>query len=217
MKKIIFGFALFFLSASVAFAEGKAAPKATGGVGYDAYGLQRHAEFNAIETSNTCSYADITGTYVIAFKLDPDTVTTFPHDAFLTQTGSSVGGNGGYLAGALTYSFEWLIDTGTVTGNTINLSMHYTVGAVGTTMTMVGTIAPDGSLSGTWTDNFGGTRTGTWASTSGNATVLAGCTGKGTFHYSDINGDWYYANVQYVNVDGTDAYFAGLVTSASQP
>lgn len=220
IKKILMGGAVSAIILGSMFSPvlgaGKAPPKATGGVGYDAYGLERHAEFNAIATSNTCSYVDVTDTYVIAFKLDPDTVTTYPHDAFLTQTGTSVSGHGGYLAGAPPYSYEWLIDSGTVTGNAISLTMHYTVGAIGTTMHMSGTIAPDGTLSGIWDDNFGGIRTGTWASTSGSAAVaVTGCTGKGVFNYSDVNGAFYAVDVKYVSVSGDDAWFAGPVVSGN--
>lgn len=210
--------AAMLTSAVPAFAAGKAAPKATGGIGYTAYTTtQRHAEFNAIETATTCSNVwDITGTFVFAFKLDPDTVTTYSHDAFLTQTGSAVTGNGGYPVGG-PYAYSWHVTSGTVTGNDVSLSIVYDTGAPGTVMTMTGTIAPDGTMTGTWTDDFGGTRTGTWASTAGAAskTYGTGCDGKGVFNYSDADGNFYQVRVQYFEVSGDDAWFAGPVVSGN--
>jgi len=41
-------------------------------------------------------------------------------------------------------------------------------------MHVMGTIAPDGTMSGTWSDNYqAGTRTGTWTTTSGNAVAIS--------------------------------------------
>jgi hypothetical protein len=88
----------------------------------------------------------------------------------LTQNNLGVvTGSGGYPAGG-PFVYAWTITSGTVAGNIINLTSDYTLGAIGTTMHMTGTIAPNGSMSGTWDDNYGGpTRTGTWATTSGAA------------------------------------------------
>jgi len=207
MKKIIFGtiFTVFALALVVvpAFAAGKSMPKTTGDVGYTV-GFQRYADFNAIATSNTCS-VNLTGSYIFSLYGG-----TYIHDITLVQTGSNIAVTGGYPAGATPYIYDET-GTGTITGNTFDLMITYA--GVGYTYTVTGTVNPDGSLTIT-----GGTFLGSDWTVSGNAnTVVTGCTAKGTFHYSDVNGDWYYANVQYVNVDGTDAYFAGLVTSASNP
>jgi len=201
--------------------EGKPAEKATGGVGYVALGLQRYAEFNAFELPATSSLDwNIGGTWVFDFDLFG--AGSYPHDAMLYQTGTVITGHGGHVAGTVPYIFEWDITSASITGINVVFTMDYTFGvdAVGTTMTMIGTINPaDGTMTGTWEDNYqGAVRAGSWSSTSGAAMqiVTVGCDGKGMFKYSDVNGDWYYADVKYVNVDGTDAYFAGLVTSASQ-
>lgn len=97
----------------------------------------------------------------------------------LTQdgTGNITGVGGGYPA-AGAYVYTWVIDSGTVSGNTINLTAHYTASADAVTpltvMHMTGTIAPGGTMSGTWDDNYqGGARAGTWASTSGVAAPIA--------------------------------------------
>lgn len=211
-KKIFVGSlaagALLVSTVIPAFAVGKAAPKTTGGVGYTAGGLQRYAEFNAIETSDTCSAFDLTGSYVFSLYGG-----TYTHDINITQTGSSLVVTGGYPAGALTYTYNET-GTGSVTGNTFTFTNTYT--ETNYSYTVNGTVnLLDGSITITsWSGGPGSD----W-SVAGNAALVFGCTGKGSFYYSDVNGDWYYANVQYVNVDGTnaDAYFAGQVTSASQP
>src|SRR3989344_597246 len=114
---------------------------------------------------------DVTGSYSIGFECISACGGPYIHDASMTQTGSSVDGVGGYTAGG-PHTYEWDITTGTVSDNNINLTMDYTLGASGTTMNMVGTIAPNGSMSGTWTDNFGGSRNGTWITTSGVAALI---------------------------------------------
>src|SRR3989344_5198270 len=117
---------------------------------------------------------DVTGSYVVGFSCTPDCGGPYLHDAVLSQDGlDNVTGSGGYLAGN-PYTFAWTITSGTVVGDVINLTMDYTLGAVGTTMNMTGTIALDGTMSGTWNDNYGGGyREGTWETTSGAATERA--------------------------------------------
>ncbi len=127
---------------------------------------------------------DVTGNYVTGFQLTGDP-TVYSHDMVLSQDIlDNVSGNGGYPAGG-PFTFAWNVTSGNVTGNTITLISDYTLGAVGTTMNMVGTIALDGSMSGTWNDNYGGGyREGTWSTSSGNASqsvtvVVAGNTSAG--------------------------------------
>jgi len=110
---------------------------------------------------------DVTGAYVVTFD-------GYQHDMSLTQDNSgNVTGNGGYPAGG-PFTYAWAITSGTVVGNAMNLTADYTLGATGTTMHMTGTIAPSGSMSGAWDDNYGGSRVGTWSTVSGNAAVLPG-------------------------------------------
>jgi hypothetical protein len=100
----------------------------------------------------------------------------YEHDAFLTQSGNTITGiNGGYPVGG-SYQYAWVVTGGSVSGNTIHLTMYYTVGAV-CSMTMDGNIAPDGTMSGTWSDNCYGDRTNTWVSTSGTALSDSDCDG----------------------------------------
>jgi hypothetical protein len=95
----------------------------------------------------------------------------YDHDLFLTDTNDVLSGNGGYVVGG-PYSYTWDVVTGSVSGDIISINAVYTGGpdAAGATMQMVGTIAADGSMSGTWQDNYqGGNRAGTWSTFAGNA------------------------------------------------
>lgn len=114
---------------------------------------------------------DATGVYEITFMLSGDP-TPYVHDANLSQLGSAVSGDGGFPSSGPPHTFHWVITSGTMLGNTINLTMDYDVGAVGTTMNMTGKVLSDGTMSGTWTDNFGGSRNGTWFTSLGTADVL---------------------------------------------
>jgi|GEM_PF-1833182 hypothetical protein len=114
-----------------------------------------------------------TGSYVVALNY---LGTDYPHDMSLTQDGlGNLTGNGGSPAGANVYT--WVIDSGSVSGDTINFSAHYTATADAVTpltvMNVTGVIAPGGTMSGTWSDNYnGGSRAGTWTTTSGNAVLI---------------------------------------------
>lgn len=192
-------------------------PKATGGIMFEAYSLQRYVNFDAQQTSNVCSMPwDVTGAYTVAFNLTNDP-TLYVHDMNLSQSGSNVTGTGGYPAGG-PYSYSWHVTSGTVTGNTLSLTVLYDTGATGTVMNMTGTIAPNGTMSGTWSDDFGGSRTGDWSTKTGSAhKTLVGCTGKGIYNYADANMDWYQAKITCVSVSGNTAVFSGPVKYASNP
>src|SRR3990167_5859010 len=113
---------------------------------------------------------DVTGEYVIAVDYEG---TDYLHDLSLTQDeDGDLTGNGGSPAGSNVYT--WDLTSGMVVGNAIDFLADYTAtpDAVTpqTTMHVVGTIAEDGTMSGTWTDNYnGGDRSGSWTSTEGNA------------------------------------------------
>lgn len=198
-----------------AFAAAKAPPATTGGVGYTAYGVVRHASFNAHQSAAACGAAwNLNGTYTLDFVYQGG---VYSHDAvIINQTGNSFDISGGNPPGG-SYQYAWS-GAGTLAGNALTIGVDYTAGAVGTHMDMTGVIAPDGTMSGTWSDNYGGTRTGTWSTTAGAATqVVTGCTGKGVFNYTDTAGNHYVAKIQYVlvSVSGKDAWFAGPVTGGN--
>jgi len=100
----------------------------------------------------------------------------YTHDLTLVQDAlGNLTGNGGSPAGANTYL--WTIQNGMVTGNSIEFTAQYTAtpDAVTpqTTVVVVGTIASDGTMSGTWSDNYAGNnRSGTWSTASGVASAI---------------------------------------------
>lgn len=214
--------AAFAIAAAVAIAA--PAPKTTGGIGYTAYSdVQRHLEFNAIQSkADTCgTFWNVTGTTPFSIMLDGDPTpgAVYVHDAVLAQNGQSVTGSGGYPAGASPYDlpgqYGWHVTSGSVVGNTLTLDMVYDTGVPGAVHHMTGTIASDGSISGIWNDNAGGSqRTGTFTAPAGSATALTYC-GKGNAYYSDASGNWYFVNVKAVSVSGDDAWFAGPVIAGN--
>lgn len=116
---------------------------------------------------------DTTGSYVVSMEyLGND----YPHDMTLVQDGlGNLAGNGGSPAGANTYL--WTVNSGTVDGNTIAFTADYTASPDAvtpqTTLVVDGMIALDGTMSGTWSDNYdGGERSGTWTTTSGSASEI---------------------------------------------
>ena len=113
---------------------------------------------------------NVNGTYVFDFEYQGG---HYLHDANIS--GQDGAGNfnviGGNPAGGA-HVYEWS-GTGTVSGNALTFSVDYSLGAVGTHMDMTGSVASNGTLSGSWTDDFGGTRSGTWASANGTASHVA--------------------------------------------
>src|SRR5438105_3941566 len=146
MKKLLAG-VLAALMACLVFAGPVSAhsddASAHGNVGYNAYGLQRHAEFNVETESNRC-VVNVTGAYTFDFRLNGDP-TAYTHDATITNQNSagSYDISGGYPAGG-PYQYAWA-GAGHVSGNTVTNSVDYSVGAPGTHMDMTGTIAPNGT------------------------------------------------------------------------
>jgi hypothetical protein len=127
----------------------------------------------SIASAATIPTWDTTGNYVVAMNyLGSD----YSHDMTLTQDSlGNLTGNGGSPSGANVYA--WTIASGTVTGNEVDFLANYTATADAVTpqtvLHIMGTIALDGTLSGTWSDNYqGGVRTGTLETTSGAALPL---------------------------------------------
>lgn len=132
-----------------------------------------------------------------------------PYSHDMTVTGDEATG-GWPASGSHTNSWNATV---TVASNDVTIVAEYEPGSgvYPYTFTAVGTLAADGTLSGTWTDTLDDS--GTWSSFSGAA--MLNCEGKGEFHYSDANDNWYDVDIQYVNVVDDKAYFAGPVVAAS--
>jgi hypothetical protein len=110
---------------------------------------------------------NVTGNWI---KSDEYQGSQYPHDMILTQTGTSLTGSGGYPVGG-PYQYPWTITSGSVNGNTIDFyAVYHDCPVAGAIMHVTGTIAPDGTMSGSWSDNaWGQNRTSTWTTTSGTA------------------------------------------------
>lgn len=225
MKRL--AFLLTALAALVAAAAVVAAPapKATGGYGYNiGDGVQRHLTFNAIQsTTNTCGvFWNVTGITTMSFTLAPDLSTVVStHEMILTQNGESVSGSGGYPTSGPPYQYFWHLASGSVLGNTLSMTAVYdgAPDATGTIWHMTGTIAPNGSISGVWDDNYlGGFRSGTFVANSGAAgvaTPYATYCGKGNAYYTDSQGSWYFMNVKAVSVSGNTAWYAAEIIASN--
>lgn len=161
---------------------------------------------------------DLTGSYKIEFTLNPGPVPAALYDLTLTQTGNVLGGQGVYDG------YAWNV-VGSVAADGLTFTATYTSGAVGTTMNIVGTIASDGSISGTWDDNYPGpgptTRTGTWYSTSGQATKdYTGSTGWPGLFTSTVPAFTFTSNAEgkagwHVNLKKVN--LAGLTAGSTYP
>ena len=152
---------------------------------------------------------DVSGSWVVDFDY---LAGTYPHDMTLTQNGAGgLTGGGGYLAGA-THTYEWVIDSGIVDGNTIHLETHYTLGAA-CTMTINGVVAANGSMSGTWSDDCDGARGGTWSTSSGQADLIPVVVPVATTKAQCKNGGW----MNVTNANGNPFKNQGQCVSSTVP
>lgn len=116
---------------------------------------------------------DATGSYVVNLN---HLGTDYSHDMNLTQDSvGNLAGNGGSPVGANTYA--WTITSGAVSADAIDFLANYTATADAVTpqtvLHVTGVIAQDGTISGTWSDNYqGGQRAGTLSTASGNAVAI---------------------------------------------
>ncbi len=133
--------------------------------------------FWAIPAKAAVPLWNVTGSHIVAFNY---LGTDYNHDLILSQDGiGNLTGSGGSPVGGNVYT--WVLTSGSVSGNTISFSANYTAtpDAVTpqTTMLVTGTIAANGTMSGSWSDNYqGGTRAGTWASVVGTAQEISSST-----------------------------------------
>ncbi len=114
-----------------------------------------------------------TGSYVVNMNY---LGTDYAHDMNLVQDGlGNLTGNGG--SPSLSNVYTWTITSGTVSGNSVDFLANYTATPDAVTpqtvLHVLATIALDGTMSGTWSDNYqGGERTGTLTTVSGAAVPL---------------------------------------------
>jgi len=148
----------------------------------------------------------------------------YPENMVLTQSGSSITGVSLALVTPPGGS-PWTIDSGSVVGTSVTINGHYNSNP-GMTIQMTGTIAPDGSMSGSWHDVTGGSRTGTWESTSGAATSqtvgngypgLFGGLQTFTFTTDEFgNGSW-HINLRDTDFAGPGTYTMSIWVNSPYP
>lgn len=186
-------------------------PMATGDVGYTAYGLQRNAQFDAHQGAAPYSVQtgwSMVGSYQYTLTYGGG---TYVHSITIaTQNGNDFSGTGSNTSATETVN-------GSFTGpNTFTFTSSYDGSSYAYTVN--GTINPDGSITVTsWQSNTGQSG-GSWDITgTATAQTASGFNGKGTFNYSDANGNWYSVNVTYVQVNEAQhkTWFAGPVTDGN--
>ncbi len=182
---------------------------ATGAGSYNAYGLQRFAEFNVRKTSESCRVDwNISGKWQLTVDFNGQ---LYKHDAEFTQEGGVVSGTGSYPSGGPA-TVTWTLVNSTVSGNMVHLELDYDNSNYAAIFD--GEINADGRIHGNWSSNAN--QSGIWKNTQGRATAtLEGCSGKGKFHYKDLNRNAYHAEVKYVNSDGDNVWFAAQIYSAT--
>lgn len=123
-----------------------------------------------LATHATTTPWETTGDYIV--NMEHQSVDD-SHDMTLIQDGDgNLTGNGGSPAGNNTYL--WTITDGLVTDDSIVFTADYTATADAvtpqTTLLVEGEIAADGTMSGSWSDNYqGGERSGNWSTVLGTA------------------------------------------------
>jgi len=128
-------------------------------------GLNPNTLYTVYLSNGYTAYKDtgwnISGSYIFDYEWNGG---HYPNDVIITQTGSSVTGTINWPSGS-PYLVSGTV-AGTVTGNTVILTVAYNDRPYLRTMT--GTIAADGSISGNWNDaNPPANDNGSWSTPSG--------------------------------------------------
>ncbi len=122
-------------------------------------------------TSNAVANWDLTGTYGIDYVCTSGCSGTYSHTLIVTAmdlVSGDFSGNGFYNSNP---GYTWTA-AGNVNGSDFTMNLVYTGINAGYTVDLVGTIAGDGSLSGTAVSSSG--QTFTFSSASGNAAMIEG-------------------------------------------
>jgi len=96
-------------------------------------------------------------------------------DSTLYVEATNIAQSGSSLSGSFTYNggSEWAISSGSVLGDSVSFDVYY-VSNPSMTASFTGTIASNGSITGTWHDVAGLSRTGTWSAPAGTAQSVNG-------------------------------------------
>ena len=121
------------------------------------------------ETAFATPIWDLTGTYTIVFHCTSGCSGDWPHSMTINVMDLGTGGfsgNGNYIPDP---GYTWDV-TGTVSDSSVEFSILYTGKNAGYYVDLIGTIASDGTMSGTATSSSG--QTFTWETTTGAATFV---------------------------------------------
>ena len=182
MKRLVSLAVVLVAGVTAAAAMAAPAPKATGDYGYSYAGVQRHLTFNAIQSkTDTCgTFWNVTGRHVVHVPSERRHDGLHVHHVTLAQNGQTVGGSGGYRSGDDQYHGTSIPEA--VVGNTLTLTCE---------LRHVGCHRDRHAhqrdhrrwtvrSTGTWNDNFGGTRTGTFTALAGSASPLSHTAARAT-------------------------------------
>jgi len=151
---------------------------------------------------------NVDGTYVINVEY---LTVDYPETLILTQNGTDITG---VSLDTIPPGSYFIIYDGSVNGNVIDI--YANKGSL--IVHMSGTIAADGSMSGTWADELPGTRSGTWTTTSGAAVKThTGSTGwpglfnkitvpAFTFTTDEFGAESWHVNLRDGDFYGPDTY-----------
>lgn len=110
---------------------------------------------------------NVTGSYQINVEYQS---VNYPETLDLTQSGTAITG-GDLNTNPPAAASAFTVTGGSVSGNSIDISATQVASTLA--VHFAGTIAPAGSMSGSWNDVTPGARVGTWATTSGAATMFS--------------------------------------------
>ena len=132
-------------------------------------GLTPNTTYTVYLANGYTPYVDtgwnVTGDWVLSVNISG---TEYPEITYFLQIGDSIPGSTS-LTGSLLYGTSlWIIYEGDVIGSSIDFRAYY-VPTPSRTVHLWGTIAADGTMSGSWADDAPYTRKGTWVSTFGAA------------------------------------------------
>jgi len=180
-------------------------------------GLNPNTEYTVFLAKGYTPYVDtgwnVTGNWVISVNIGG---IEYPEDTIFLQIGGGIPGSTS-LTGSLLYATSlWTIYEGSVVGSAIDFRAIYEPLHT-RTVHLWGTIATDGTMSGDWADDAPYTRSGPWASTSGEAIKThTGNTGfpglftstvpAFTFTTDEYGSENWHINLRDGNFPGTGKY-----------
>jgi len=133
-------------------------------------GYWAYDKYNRYIRAWDSSFWNPKGDYTLEFTCTSGCSGVYPHAMSISSFDEDTGvfsGTGSYIPDG---SYTWDLD-GTLTGTSLAMSIDYTGSNPSYAVSLAGTIAPDGTMSGTATSNVG--QSFTWAATEGKAEYVS--------------------------------------------